>query len=244
MEPMDYPLGHGEDEVFRLKKQMELLFPSEFTTLIDPQERLLDVGCGSGDLISMLPQSVSYVGLDLKNMVRPVYLNLPNVRIIEADAYTWTPPHPFTFINMRLVLWSVKDPGTLLKKYLHPAVGFFLYEPDDRGLKFSAGLASLEELARHWRAHVMPAGKDPFIGGRLPELLSSSGIRDYTFKEKLFRREGSDLPLLRDAANNLCGIFSKYPGSDALKAECLMAIDGLGSQDWFEEKYCYTYKKN
>lgn len=240
---MDYPLGHDKDEVIRLKKQMVLLFPEEFVSLVRPNENFLDIGCGSGDIISLLPETVSYTGLDLKNIVRPVYLRQSHVKIVENDAFDWDFQPTFTFINFRLVLWSVSSPSALIEKYLVPkTVRFFIYEPDDLGLKFSPGLASLGELAVNWRSHVVPSGKDPLIGSKLPRLLNESKISDFMFKEKIHRREGTSLDILKEAATNLCGIFSKYPGSESLKAKVLADIQQAKEYDWFEEKYCYAYR--
>jgi SAM-dependent methyltransferase len=240
-----YPLGYDSQEVERLKKQIKLLFPEEFISMIKSDERFLDIGCGSGDIISLLPTTVQYTGIDLKNAVRPVFLSMSNVRIIEGDIQSINLDSNYTFLNFRLVLWSVDFPALILKKtfssFSHN-VQFFIYEPDDSGLQFSPGLSQIDDLARNWRKHVIAKGKNPLIGGDLPKLLSAAGVDNFSFKSKVYLRDGHNITLLRETATNLVNIISKYPGSEKLSEESLKQIEVAGDNDWFEEKYCYAFR--
>ncbi len=242
---MTYPLGYDSQEVDRLKKQFQLLYPEELIGLIKNNDHILDVGCGSGDLISILPDSIAYTGVDLKNVVRDVYKSRSNVNVIECDFLNWQSSARFSFINLRLILWSVSNPNDLLKKALSFSQGplrFFIYEPDDRGLSFSDDLLCIDELASNWRAEIAKSGKNPFIGGDLREMLKANQVDDFEFKERIFLRDGKDPELLKHAARNLVGIFSKYPDSLKLQQKCLEQIEKTDGNSWFKEKYCYAFK--
>jgi SAM-dependent methyltransferase len=241
MTKSSYPLGHGNDEFLRLKDQMKLLFPEKLLSVIKENDRILDVGCGTADIISQIPASCHYTGIDLKSLVRETYTKLPNVKIKEVNAFEWEQEGEFDVVNFRLILWSVDKPRDLLKKYLYDnnrSSRFYIYEPDDKGLKFCARLSGLEELAHNWQKSVVSAGKNPFIGKEIPSLLS--GLRsDFNYEEKVSRRE--DLATLKVAAKNLSGIFSKYPDSKKLHDKVLEDIEGLVEGDWLEEKYCSIF---
>lgn len=240
-----YPLGHDYEEVERLKKQFQLLYPQELSGLVRNSDHILDVGCGSGDLLSILPDVIQYTGVDLKDVVRDIYKLRSNINVIETDFLNWQTKEQFSFLNLRLILWSVSNPEKILAKALGLIQGpqrFFIYEPDDRGLDFSKDLSCIGDLARSWRNEVSKSGKDPFIGGKLRELLVSQKVDGFEFKEKVFFRTGSDLEVLKTAARNLVGIFSKYPNSESLTSLCLEKVNLVDETSWFKEKYCYAYK--
>jgi SAM-dependent methyltransferase len=242
---MSYPLGYDSEEVERLKKQFQLLYPQELSGLIKNDDHVLDVGSGSGDLLSILPDSIQYTGIDLKDVVRDIYKSRSNVKVVETDFLNWQTKEHFSFVNLRLILWSVSNPDKVLAKALSLSQNpqrFFIYEPDDRGLEFSTDLSCIGDLARNWREEISKSGKDPFIGGKLCELLISQDVTKFEFKEKVFMRSGSQLDVLKKAARNLVGIFSKYPNSESLSALCNERIDQAGEASWYQEKYCYAYK--
>ena len=236
---MTYPLGYEIEEINRLKKQFSLLYPSELSQVVKSEDLVLDVGCGAGDLLAFLPKGITYTGIDIKDVVRSSYRELPNINIIESDFLSWNAKQKFTFINLRLVLWSVSDPTIFLKKALGLCVEplrFFSYEPDDRGLEFSHDLQCLSVLAKNWQTEVLRQGKDPFIGEKLQSLLSSANVTDFDFKESiLLRQGGDDIQTLKDAANNLIGIFSKYPNSEVLAENCREHVKNVNDKSWFKE---------
>jgi SAM-dependent methyltransferase len=242
---MDSLQSHGPDEIKHLKKQMDMNFPNEFKDVVQPRDHMLDVGCGSGDLILMLPENVYYTGVDLKNTINPIYLTNPKVKVIESDFIGWESAEKFNFINLRSVLWTTNEPEALLRKaFSHgsPEFKFFIMEPDDTGIGFSNGLNKLGKLAENWRKHVTAQGKNPLIGSKLSKMLKSMEIPNFKVKEKILRRTGDNKPYLTEAAENLVEIYSKYPDSDALKEECLKQIKEICSRDWLEEKYVYAFR--
>lgn len=89
----------------------------------------------------------------------------------------------------------------------------------------------------------MRTGKNPFIGSSLKEILASLEVQNFKYKESILLRQGDeDLKILKEAAGNLVGIFSRYPNSEVLVNECRNQIEKANSQSWFKEKYCYAYK--
>jgi trans-aconitate methyltransferase len=94
----------------------------ELIHLIAPRPRLLDLGCGSGRLASLLtPDTVSdYLGVDLSaaGLARARSLTLPHGNFLQADFERWTPePGRFDVIAFNECLGYAPDP-------LHTALRF------------------------------------------------------------------------------------------------------------------------
>ncbi len=87
----------------------------ELIHLIAPRPRLLDLGCGSGRLASLLtPDTVSdYLGVDLSaaGLARARSLTLPHGNFLQADFERWTPePGRFDVIAFNECLGYAPDP--------------------------------------------------------------------------------------------------------------------------------------
>jgi len=88
---------------------------------------LLDMGCGSGRLASMLPPSrlEDYLGVDLskEGLARARSLNLPHGKFLEADYERWTPEGVWDVIAFNESLGYAPDPAataTRFARHLHP----------------------------------------------------------------------------------------------------------------------------
>lgn len=127
-QPTQYALGHADAELERLIKQAQ--FFGELTAQvfqragIAPGMRVLDVGCGAGDVAflaaSMVGPGGSVLGVDKSPEAiafatqRAEAAGLTNVRFIHRDLADLALDEAFDALVGRLVLMYFADPGTLL----------------------------------------------------------------------------------------------------------------------------------
>jgi SAM-dependent methyltransferase len=122
--------GIGEDEVARLEVQGAAIAPATRMILaeagIRPGMRVLDIGCGAGDVTFVAADLVgpdgSVVGVDrspdalARARLRAEQRGLTQVQFIEGDIHDPAPGGPFDAIVERLALWGVPDPAALLRR--------------------------------------------------------------------------------------------------------------------------------
>jgi SAM-dependent methyltransferase len=122
--------GIGEDEVARLEIQGRALAPATRMIFaeagIRPGMRVLDLGCGAGDVTFVAADLVgpdgSVVGVDRSTealaqaRLRAERRGLAQVQFAEGDINDPAPGGPFDAIVERLVLWAVPDPAALLRR--------------------------------------------------------------------------------------------------------------------------------
>jgi len=114
----DYESGSAEDELARLEEQGGALAPATrmiFATAgIQPGMRVLDLGCGPGDVAFVAADLVGsdghVVGVDrspealAKARLRAKQRGLAQVQFVEGDIHDPAPGGPFDAIVGRLVL--------------------------------------------------------------------------------------------------------------------------------------------
>lgn len=127
-----YPLGRSADERRRLAQQGGLLGPFTRRLLLDaglvPGMRVLDVGCGAGDVTMLAAELVgpagAVVGVDRDPTVldaalaRAAEAGLTNVTFREGDFRTLPAGVPFDAVVGRLVLMYQADPAAALRALL------------------------------------------------------------------------------------------------------------------------------
>jgi SAM-dependent methyltransferase len=125
-----YVLGHTDREQLRLIRQARLLAPATEHFLRDAGivsgMRVLDIGCGVGDVTILVAQLVgsagSVVSIDLDQasietaQKRACAVGLDNTTFRRADIATFTDPEPFDAIVGRLVLEFVPDPAAAISR--------------------------------------------------------------------------------------------------------------------------------
>jgi ubiquinone/menaquinone biosynthesis C-methylase UbiE len=130
MEDTDYVLGRTSGEYDRLIEQADLLAPLTrrlFTDAgIDTDMRVLDVGCGVGDVSFLLHEFVgsggAVIGIDLDEGAlgvadqRRADRGLTNVSFRKGDARTTDFDEPFDAAVGRLVLMFMNDPTDALRR--------------------------------------------------------------------------------------------------------------------------------
>jgi trans-aconitate methyltransferase len=82
---------------------------------------VLDLGCGSGRLASMLPPEriEAYLGVDLSNegLERARALGLPFARFLNASYESWTPDRCWRVIAFNESLGYARDPETTARRF-------------------------------------------------------------------------------------------------------------------------------
>ena len=126
----DYVLGHNDREQLRLIRQARILAPFTDSFLraagIVSGMRVLDIGCGMGDVTMLAAQLVgptgSVVSVDQDSASietarrRVSAIGLENVKFHRADLLTFADDEPFDAIISRLVLEFVPDTTAALKR--------------------------------------------------------------------------------------------------------------------------------
>jgi ubiquinone/menaquinone biosynthesis C-methylase UbiE len=158
VEQADYVLGHTSVEQQRLIRQARVLAPLTERFLrdagISSGMRVLDIGCGMGDVTLIAAQLVGSAGhvtsIDLDQASietaqrRAAAFGLENTSFSRADIAAYAPLDPFDAIVGRLVLLFVRDPMPIIKRLcgmLRSGGILALQEPTWKlGLAYSAHL--------------------------------------------------------------------------------------------------------
>ena len=146
LQQADYVLGHTSVEQQRLIRQARVLAPLTERFLqdagISSGMRVLDIGCGMGDVTIIAAQLVGSAGqvtsIDLDQASietaqrRAAALGFENTSFNRADIAAYQPPSSFDAIIGRLVLQFVPDPIAIIKRLsglLRPGGILALQEP-------------------------------------------------------------------------------------------------------------------
>jgi len=195
-QPDHYLLGRGDAEESRLERQSAALAPESDALFerigIEPGERVVDLGCGPGDVSSLLAERVGPTGsvLGIERDARFAGLarryvadhGLSQVEIREGDAYdTRLPRASFDGAHMRLVLVNVPEP----ERIVHEMVS--LVRPGGWVASFEADLLSLvcdppspawSRLLDAYKAYSAAQGIDLCVGRRTHRLFRAAGVVD------------------------------------------------------------------
>jgi cyclopropane fatty-acyl-phospholipid synthase-like methyltransferase len=189
-----YEFGSGEDELARLEVQGRALAPATRLIFdaagIRPGMRVLDLGCGAGDVAFVAADLVGadghVVGIDrspqalARARLRARQRGLAQVRFVEGDVYDPAPGGPFDAIVGRLVLMYVPDPAAVLRRQATVLCPGGLVVPVELDI-FTARSLPATPLASQATAWVVDAfakgGIQPSLGPRLWAILQEAGLR-------------------------------------------------------------------
>jgi 2-polyprenyl-3-methyl-5-hydroxy-6-metoxy-1,4-benzoquinol methylase len=183
-ESQDYPLGYSEQEARRLAAQAALL--EDFTEDIfrraglESGMRVLDIGCGVGDVSLLAARMVgdegAVLGIDRAASSleiarrRAASLGVTNVRFQEADLEQFATDRPVDALVGRLVLLYLPDPAGVLhrlSRQLRPD-GIVAFQEYDLPQLMQAPPGELFLQVRRWLlAAFTAAGAEPDMGTRL-----------------------------------------------------------------------------
>ncbi len=140
--------------------------------------RILEVGCGTGAILSELPMPAARHGLDLDAAaLTECKIHAPGVSLTRADGHQL--PYPDKSFDIAychyLLLW-VKDPLQVVREMARVSRHVIaLAEPDySQRIDEPAELKSLGELQTE---SLRRQGANPFFGGMLAETFHRAGIK-------------------------------------------------------------------
>jgi SAM-dependent methyltransferase len=188
-----YVMGYSAEERERLIQQAGLFGPitERFlrTAGVISGMRVLDIGCGVGD-VSMLCAGLvgaegAVVGVDrdpaalARARERVATAELPNARFIEGDFRELPPGEPFDAVVGRAVLMYAADPAAALRSLLpHLRSGGIaaLQEFDYTTLVAVPSFALIEQLADWWRRTAGQTGIELQMGFKLFPTYVAAGL--------------------------------------------------------------------
>jgi ubiquinone/menaquinone biosynthesis C-methylase UbiE len=190
---IDYVLGHSARELERLNAQARLYepFTTQFFTSagISMGMRVLDVGCGGGDVSLLLAKMVGVtgevVGVDRSaraiegSMQRASDLRLENVRFLQGDPTDMEFGQPFDAAVGRLVLMFNSVPADMLRAVASKVRtgGIVAFQEIDFSGCRSQPVVHTFQQSVTWIAECFGrSGADPYLGLKLHRTFLSAGL--------------------------------------------------------------------
>jgi ubiquinone/menaquinone biosynthesis C-methylase UbiE len=192
--PVTYALGHTEAELRRLALQSALFGDATGDLFrrarLAPGMRVLDLGCGAGDVSLLAAEFVgptgSVIGIDRSADAvawakqRAEIAGLQNLSFIAADLDDGEPSTPIDAIVGRFVLMYLRDPAATLgrlRRWLRPGgcVAFLEFDTTIPGVSMPE--MALVETCRRWVwAALRQSGADGRMGLKLPAVFRQAGL--------------------------------------------------------------------
>jgi 2-polyprenyl-3-methyl-5-hydroxy-6-metoxy-1,4-benzoquinol methylase len=212
----EYVLGHSAHEIERLSAQARLYTPFTLSFFsasgITEGMRVLEIGCGGGDVSLLIAQLVGangeVVGIDQSATAiataqqRARDLPAPNLRFLVADV---TAPDaalaaegPFDAVVGRSVLEFIPDPVAVLRavtSYVHRGGVIAFQEVDWSGCRALPAVPAFDQCVTWGSAALQRAGADPFMGLKLYPAFLAAGLPAPTLSAQAAIGAGRDHPL-------------------------------------------------
>ncbi len=217
-----YVLGRSASEAQRLIKQSSFLQPFTERTFrragIGPGMRVLDLGCGAGDVSFLAAEIVgptgSVVGIDRDPGVLAIVRDraqqggLTTITFEERSIEEFGASEPFDAVVGRFVLVYQPDPAATLAHVTHllRAGGILaVVEPDmSRGVRTSPRVRLWEQVSEWIRETFRLGDVHLDIGGRLYPLFRRAGLPGPTMRQDVLIGGGE---ALRPAYDHCAGII-------------------------------------
>lgn len=192
-EAAGYSLGHSDSELARLKKQAE--FYAEFTRNVllkaglEPGMRVLDVGCGAGDVSLEAARIVGgageVIGIDQSDAAldmaarRAAHAGCAHASFRKGDLRALQREAPFDAVIGRFILLHVKDPGEALATmthYVRPGGCIAFIEMDLSSAQVTPPLALFDDALGWIRDAYIREGVEIDMGSRLFACYEALGL--------------------------------------------------------------------
>ena len=185
--------GIGEEELNRLEAQGAAIAPATRMIFaeagIRPGMRVLDLGCGAGDVTFVAADLVGpdgfVVGVDrsadalARARLRAERRGLAQVQFVEGDINDPAPGGPFDAMVERLVLMWVPDPAAVLRRQatvLRPGGLVVPIEADLSTMRFLPEIP-LGTQVKSWLVEAFAKSGIAFLGPRLWAIVEEAGLR-------------------------------------------------------------------
>jgi len=185
--------GIGEKELDRLEAQGAAIAPATRMIFaeagIRPGMRVLDLGCGAGDVSFVAADLVGpdgcVVGVDsspdalARARLRAGQRGLTQVQFVEGDINDPAPGGPFDAIVERLVLWLVPDPAEVLRRQATVLRPGGLVVPIEADLSMTRSLPenAFMTRAKSWLVEAFAKAGMVMLGPRLWAIVEEAGLR-------------------------------------------------------------------
>jgi SAM-dependent methyltransferase len=189
-----YPLGYSEAEFRRLQVQGAIAHDLTLDVLrqagIRPGMRVLDIGCGVGDVSLLAAELVGPSGFVLGVDRSPEALQVAERRAVKDGQCYWTrfavaeldmfsPDEAFDALIGRLILYFLPDPPATLKRlagYVKPGGIVAFQEMSMPGMRGVPEGPLLRQCVNWVIGTIGKAGFDPDMGGRLFATFADAGL--------------------------------------------------------------------
>jgi SAM-dependent methyltransferase len=220
----EYILGHSTHELGRLSAQARLYAPFVLSFLhaagIGAGMRVLDVGCGGGDVSVLVARLVGptgqVVGIDRSAAAietatrRAQDLAVPNMRFLVGDASSpdaeLAAEGPFDAAIGRSVLEFVPDPASMLRTVatlVRPGGVIAFQEADWSGCRAQPQVPTFSQCVSWGSEALQRSGADPYIGLKLYDLFTAAGLLPPTLSMQAAVGAGPAHPLYAHIAGLL-----------------------------------------
>ena len=224
-----YALGHSEQELERLSRQARVFEPFTRQLLqqagISTGMRVLDVGCGSGDVAFLVADLVGpsgeVIGVDRAAAaahwatMRAEARGALNVKFLEGDPAEMHFDRPFDAVVGRLVLMYYPDPSDALRKLTEHVRdgGLIIFQEFDFANCRSLPLAPTFERHIRWINEALNAtGARTQLGLELYPLFVASGLPGPLMRMDAVIGGGPDCPaydLVAEVTRSLLPVMEK-----------------------------------
>ncbi len=233
-----YVLGRSESEAQRLIRQANFVRPSTERIFrkagITPGMRVLDFGCGAGDVSFLAAELVGPTGAVVGIDLNPSVLELARRRAKESG-FTWVTfeeqgiesvaaTDPFDAVVGRCVLLYQPDPVATLRhmaSHLHTGGILVVQEPDMSVEVRTRPLVPLWSQVHHWIAETFRRGGVAYdIGSQLYHLFRQAGLPGPTLLQHLTVCGGAAVrPICEHSAEMVRSLLPKMEAFGIATAE-------------------------
>jgi SAM-dependent methyltransferase len=236
-QPTAYPWGHAAEELERIVSTARFLGDTTEHVLrlagLDRGMRVLDAGCGPGDVTFLAAKLVGFegslIGVDKSEEAigrareRAAAAGLTNVQFLASDLVDLMLDEPVDAVIGRLVLQYHPDPALVLRhltSFVKPGGLVAFQEADmDDGAKSEPVCPVYEAAIQRIKQTFIGIGTDPQIGLKLPQIFREAGLPAPQMILHGRVEHGPDSPLYDLVAQNTRAMLPLIQRSGVASAE-------------------------